>query len=160
MNEQEYKQIVNDILVDIFNDILKVEHKAIDAFAPTPLTMSEMHIIEAVGKLTDLQMSEIARQLRVTLPTLTVSVDRLEEKGYIQRRRSDQDRRRVTIVLTPKGQKAFDDHAAFHAQMVDALFDNLGIDKMPVLMDSFSKLRDFFKENAERFYGDQHQINR
>ena len=160
MNEQEYKQIVNDILVDIFNDILKVEHKAIDAFAPTPLTMSEMLIIEAVGKMTDLQMSEIARKLRVTLPTLTVSVDRLEEKGYIQRRRSDQDRRRVTIVLTPKGQKAFDDHAAFHAQMVDALFDNLGIDKMPVLMDSFSKLRDFFKENAERFYGDQHQINR
>jgi DNA-binding MarR family transcriptional regulator len=152
MNEQEYKDVVNEIMVDIFNDILKVEHKAIDSFAPTPLTMAEMHIIEAVGKNPDLQMSEIARKLRVTLPTLTVSVDRLEEKGYIVRRRSEIDRRRVSIVLTEKGKQAFVDHSAFHAQMVDALFDNLGIDKMPVLMDSLAKLRDFFKENADRFY--------
>jgi DNA-binding MarR family transcriptional regulator len=154
MNEQEYKRVVNEILVDIFNDILKVEHKAIDAFAPTPLTMSEMHIIEAVGKMPDLQMSDIARNLRVTLPTLTVSVDRLEEKGYIQRRRSPHDRRCVTIILTAKGQKAFDDHGAFHEQMVDALFEDLGIDKMPVLMESLSKLRDFFKQKADIFYAD------
>lgn len=152
MNEQDYKNVVNEILVDIFNDILKVEHKAIDAFAPTPLTMSEMHIIEAVGNNPDFQMSDIARKLRITLPTLTVSVDRLEEKGYICRRRSDIDRRCVAIVLTAKGKQAFDDHGAFHAQMVDALLDNLGIDKMPALMESLSKLRDFFKKNADRFY--------
>jgi DNA-binding MarR family transcriptional regulator len=152
MNEQEYKAVVNNILVDIFNDILKVEHKAIDSFAPTPLTMSEMHIIEAVGKNTNLQMSDIARSLRVTLPTLTVSVDRLEEKGYILRRRSEQDRRRISIDLTDKGTKAFRDHAEFHAQMVEALFENLEIDKMPVLMESLSKLQRFFKENAERLY--------
>jgi DNA-binding MarR family transcriptional regulator len=149
MEAQEYKQVVNELLVDIFNSILKVEHKAIESFAGKSLTMSEMHIIEAVGKSKDRQMSDIARKLRITLPTLTVSVQRLDEKGYITRRRFGADRRKVAVELTDKGKQAYDRHAEFHTQMVDALFEGLNIDKMPVLMDSITLLKDFFKHQAE-----------
>lgn len=154
MDVQECKQVVNELLVDIFNDILKVEHKAIESFAGNSLTMSEMHIIEAVGKNPSLQMSDIARKLRITLPTLTVSVQRLEEKGYITRQRFGADRRKVAVALTASGQQAYERHAEFHNKMVDALFVGLNVDKMPVLMDSMSLLRDFFKKQAGDFYDD------
>lgn len=155
MDEREYKHVVNELLVDIFNDILKVEHKAIESLGGNALTMSEMHIIEAVGKSTNLQMSEIAKKLRITLPTLTVSVQRLEEKGFITRERFGVDRRKVAIALTPKGQQANERHAEFHNKMVDALFVGLNLDKMPVLMDSMSLLRDFFKKQADELYSEQ-----
>lgn len=154
MEVHEYKHIVNELLVDIFNDILKVEHKAIESFAGNSLTMSEMHIIEAVGKSADLQMSEIAKKLRITLPTLTVSVQRLDEKGYITRRRFGEDRRKVAVELTDKGRRAYESHAEFHARMMDALFEGLNIDKMPVLMDSMALLKDFFKKQADDLYNE------
>ncbi len=149
MEVREYKQVVNELLVDIFNSILKVEHKSIESFAGRSLTMSEMHIIEAVGKSKDQQMSDIAKKLHITLPTLTVSVQRLNEKGYITRRRFGIDRRKVAVELTEKGKLAFDKHEEFHANMVDSLFEGLNIDKMPVLMDSITMLTDFFKKQAE-----------
>jgi DNA-binding MarR family transcriptional regulator len=152
MDEPEYKRVVNDLLVDIFNDILKVEHRAIESFTGSSLTMSEMHIIEAIGNNPDQQMSEIARVLRITLPTLTVSVQRLEEKGYIKRSRAGADRRRVNAMLTERGRRAYEDHARFHAKMVDSLFEGLNIGKMPVLMDSMALLRDFFKKQADELY--------
>jgi DNA-binding MarR family transcriptional regulator len=154
MDGLEYKHVVNELLVDIFNDILKVEHRAIESFAGDNLTMSEMHILEATGKNPDQQMSEIARKLRITLPTLTVSVQRLEEKGYITRKRAGSDRRKVNIALTERGRKAYDSHDRFHTQMVDSLFDGLNIDKMPVLMDSMALLRDFFKKQADKLYNE------
>jgi len=154
MEVQDYKHVVNELLVDIFNDILKVEHRAIESFAGNSLTMSEMHILEAIGRRPDQQMSEIARQLRITLPTLTVSVQRLEEKGFITRKRAGADRRKVNAALTETGLKAYDSHAVFHEKMVDSLFEGLNIDKMPVLMDSMALLRDFFKKQADEFYNE------
>jgi DNA-binding MarR family transcriptional regulator len=155
MESPQYKHVVNELLVDIFNDILKVEHKAIESFAGNTLTMSEMHIMEAIGNNPDQKMSEIARQLKITLPTLTVSVQRLEEKGYITRNRFGADRRKVAVSLTERGRRAYDDHAAFHEKMVDSLFEGLNIDKMPVLMDSMALLRDFFKQQADRIYNEE-----
>jgi DNA-binding MarR family transcriptional regulator len=149
MDVQDYKQVVNELLVDIFNDILKVEHKAIESFTDNALTMSEMHILEAIGNSPDQQMSDIAKKLRITLPTLTVSVQRLEEKGFITRRRFGADRRKVAVELTERGRQAFESHAEFHMKMMDALFMGLNVDKMPVLMDSMALLRDFFKKQAD-----------
>ena len=145
MQDATYKTVVNELLVDIFNDIQKIEYRSIEAYAGSQLTMCEMHIIEAIGESPSEQMSDIAKKLRITLPTLTVSVDRLEEKGYIQRRRSAADRRRVEVTLTEKGLQAYEYHEIFHINMINKLFEEFKIDKMPVLMESLAMLRDFFR---------------
>lgn len=147
MGEPDYKAVVNDILIDIFNDILRVEHKAIETEDMMPLSMSELHIIEAVGDNSGrCIMSDIARRLRITLPTLTAAADRLEEKGYITRRRSAEDRRRVSVSLTQEGELAYERHARFHENMVSAFLEGLDASKVPELLESMEKLRDFFKD--------------
>lgn len=143
----EYRQIISDLLMDMFNDILRVEHKVIESNDLMPLSMSELHIIEAVGNDDGKSiMSDIARKLHITLPTLTAAADRLEDKGYVQRSRSTTDRRRVSVVLTEEGKLAFERHAAFHTKMVDAFLAGLELTKAPELMDALARLRDFFKE--------------
>jgi DNA-binding MarR family transcriptional regulator len=147
MGEPDYKRVVSDILIDMFNDILRVEHKAIEALGMMPLSMSELHIIEAVGDNNgNCIMSDIAHRLRITLPTLTAAADRLEEKGYIQRHRSSADRRRVSVTLTQDGGLAYRRHAEFHTRMVDAFLEGLERAKVPELISSMTKLRDFFQE--------------
>jgi DNA-binding MarR family transcriptional regulator len=147
--DRDYKKVVSDILTDMFNDILRVEHKAIEAKDLMPLSMSELHIIEVVGNDNGNSiMSTIARKLRITLPTLTAAADRLEEKGYIRRSRNTDDRRRVSVSLTEEGRLAYERHARFHERMVDAFLEGLEKAKLPELMESMERLRDFFKEQV------------
>lgn len=47
--------------------------------------------------------SELARECRTDAGATTRMIDRLEEKGFIQRSRSDADRRVVHLELTPEG---------------------------------------------------------
>lgn len=151
MSERDYKQVVNDILVELFNDILRVEHKAIETEDMMPLSMSELHVIEAVGDNDGKSiMSEIARKLRITLPTLTAAADRLEEKGYILRHRSDVDRRRVSVELTADGRQAYERHANFHNKMVGAFLEGLDRANLPELLDGMQRLRDFFRQQIEQ----------
>jgi DNA-binding MarR family transcriptional regulator len=146
----EYRKVVSDLLMGMFNDILRVEHKVIEADDLMPLSMSELHIIEAVGRDNGNSiMSDIARKLHITLPTLTAAADRLEDKGYVLRSRSTTDRRRVSVVLTDEGRLAFERHASFHEKMVDAFLGGLERAKMPELIQSLTHLRDFFKEQLD-----------
>ena len=150
MESGTYRYVVNEMLVEIFQDILKLEQRAIAGFSDVQLTMSEMHIVEAVGKNRGQLMGDIARGLRITLPTLTVSVDRLVEKGFLKRQRAARDKRRVEIELTERGVQAFDAHEHFHARMVQSLFDEMNIDRMPVLMEALTMLSRFFKDLARQ----------
>lgn len=153
----DYRKVVSDILTGMFNDILRVEHRAIESDDLMPLSMSELHIIEAVGDDDGNSiMSEIARKLRITLPTLTAAADRLEEKGYIRRNRSSEDRRRVSVALTEEGKVAYERHARFHERMVDAFLDGLEQAKLPELLESMEHLRDFFRDQVERLEADGH----
>ena len=51
-------------------------------------------------------MSTVARELNVTVGTLTIAVNNLVKKGYIQRMRSQEDRRVVLISLTEQGEES------------------------------------------------------
>ena len=48
--------------------------------------------------------TELARECRTDAGATTRMIDRLEEKGFLQRTRSDADRRVVKVALTPEGE--------------------------------------------------------
>lgn len=49
------------------------------------------------------RMSELAELARTSQASLTGVVDRLEGLGFVERRRSDEDRRVVQVAITPIG---------------------------------------------------------
>lgn len=75
-----YKSL-NSILVKLFNDIMHIEEHALITDEFKNLTVNDMHIIEAVGIDKPKKMSEIARQLGVTMGTLTTGINGLVKKG-------------------------------------------------------------------------------
>jgi DNA-binding MarR family transcriptional regulator len=53
-----------------------------------------------------LTMTELADQALVSRASTTRLVDRLVERGWVERRHDDQDRRRVMVQLTERGRRA------------------------------------------------------
>lgn len=135
----------NEILVNLFNDIMNIEQKAIITEEFKDLTNNDMHVIEAIGMGTPKNMSSIAKQLSVTVGTLTISMNSLVKKGYVVRQRGSEDRRVVYISLSEKGRMAYEHHAAFHKKMIDATINRLDEEETKVLIKALSNLSGYFK---------------
>lgn len=137
-------EVINGVLVHLFNEIWRLEEKAIitDNFAD--ISNNDMHIIEAIGDVKVRNMSNIAKRLNITVGSLTTAMNSLVKKGYVDRIRSEEDRRVVYIELTEKGGLAYDHHAEFHRKMTSSVIDNLGEDELKVLVHTLMLLTDFF----------------
>ena len=85
------REVINDVLVNLFNEILRLEEEAIITDKYKDISNNDMHIIEAVG-LGGGNMSSIAAKLKITVGSLTTSMNSLVKKGYVKRERSEKDR--------------------------------------------------------------------
>ncbi|WP_178679384.1 MarR family transcriptional regulator [Clostridium fessum] len=140
-----YKSI-NNLMVHLFNDILKLEENAVITEEFKDLTNNDMHIIEAVGLGEGSNMSMIARKLGITVGSLTTSMNSLVNKKYVVRERSEADRRIVYIRLTPKGEKAYRHHEEFHKKMVESVVEKLSEEEVKALSKALDGLVEFFQE--------------
>ena len=137
---------LNEFLSEIFNGILKLEERSIKKNSSSLLSIQELHIIEKIGQKIQVRMGDLAKALALTVGTVTVSIDRLEKKGYIERSRIENDRRVVIIKLTQKGQAAFRLHEIFHHKMVEEIVHGLTQNEEAVLAKALANLANYFKE--------------
>lgn len=136
--------ILNELLVGIFDDILEIEQSALQSGSFKDLSVTEIHTIEAIGMYKPRTMTEVACQLSITLGTLTTAVGHLVRKGYVQRKRGEEDRRIVHIQLTKKGKLAYRIHRKFHSDMVKASIEGLTDNEEEILVNALDKLNRFF----------------
>lgn len=140
---------INHVLVKLINEIWELEEKAIITDEFKDLTNNDMHVIEAIGLGEGRNMSSIARQLNITVGSLTTAMNSLVNKKYVERHRSEEDRRVVFVKLTSKGIKAYHHHEDYHRQMTQAILDKLDEKELPVLMKTLDALSDFFAGYSE-----------
>ena len=127
------REVINDVLVNLFNEILRLEEEAIITDKYKDISNNDMHIIEAVG-LGGGNMSSIAAKLKITVGSLTTSMNSLVKKGYVKRERSEKDRRVVFIQLTNK----------------EAVIAELNENETEVLVKALDGLRKFFRQYHEQ----------
>ena len=137
--------VVNELLVDIFNDILKIEQNALESTEYKDVSMTEVHTIEAIGMYKARTMTEVASELKITVGTLTTAINNLVKKGYVERKRIEEDRRVVLIQLTRQGKMVYRIHEKFHTDMVKKTVEGLTEEEEKILIKSLKKLGDYFK---------------
>ena len=141
---------LNELLVKLFRNINVIEERALRTEEYKDVTANDMHVIEAIGMEEPKNMTSVARSLDVTTGTLTISVNSLVKKGYVDRVRSEEDRRVVLVSLSEKGKKAFLHHQRFHDQMIETALEELSEEEQQVLEKTLGKLNQFFKATANR----------
>ena len=143
-----YKTL-NEVLVNLFRDVMDIEQKAIITEEFQDITNNDMHIIEAIGMNEPRNMSTIAREISVTVGTLTIAMNSLVKKGYVLRERGKEDRRVVYISLTERGRAAYVHHARFHKAMIDSISDEMTSEEMELLIKTLTKLDKWFRNWQE-----------
>lgn len=136
---------LNDALVNLFRDVMTLEEQAIITQQYQDITNNDMHVIQAIGLGEPKNMSTIAKMLSVTVGTLTIAMNSLVKKGYVNRERGKEDRRVVYISLSEKGRCAYQHHEQFHRQMIDAILSDLTQDETESLVRALAKLNQWFR---------------
>ena len=116
-------EAINDVLVNLFNEILDLEERALITGEYKNISVNDMHIINAVGIREQKNMSTVARELNVTVGTLTIAVNNLVKKG----------------------KKAYYHHKDFHEKMVLAVLKGLNVEETEALTKALTKLQAFFR---------------
>ena len=142
------KQMLNEILVKLFNAVLFSEEDFLKKNINEKITLKSVHVLEAIkkaeGKDNNVSMSQIASLLGITAGTLTKKKKKLEDKGYIVKRHSKDDKRKTFVVLTKKAEKVIDVHNSYHENMIDMITRNLSPKEEQSLVDLLSKIKYFF----------------
>lgn len=150
---EEAAESLNQMLVELFQEILGVEEMAVKKATNKQLTMTEIHTLVAIGS-EDERMSEVAQRLGVTISTLTTAIKKLESKGYVLREKDAGDRRVVHVTLTEKGKTTCEAHEGFHRRMIRAAVKELSEEEVSVLSSSVEQLKAFFYMEMERYMGE------
>ena len=132
----DYQQ-VNEYLTSIFNNVLVIEEVSLRGSRFKDISIKEMHTIDVIGKFPEATPSKVSKELMVTLGTVTTSLNNLERKGYVERIRSDQDRRVVYLHLTKK---------RFHKAMVEKIIDGMSSEEIEVMGRGLTNLYQFLED--------------
>lgn len=138
-------RILNEVLVSLFRNINLIEEHAICTGDYKDVTANDMHVIEAIDMDGAKNMTSVAKALGVTTGTLTIAINSLVKKGYVDRVRSEEDRRVVLISLSEKGKRAFLHHQQFHEKMINTIVGELSEEEQIVLEKALTKLDLFFR---------------
>ena len=142
----EIYETLNDILVKLFKDIMTIEEKEIITEEFKDITNNDMHVIEAIGVDEARNMSTVSKLMSVTMGTLTIAINGLVNKGYVNRTRSEADKRVVFVSLTEKGKKAYNHHAKFHKDLIEAIVKKFDEKDIEIVVEALGNLLVFFKE--------------
>src|SRR4051812_15918595 len=103
--------------------------RAVETYAENSISQLEMcgsdfAILEALLHKGPLPINEIGRKILLTSGSITTAVDRLEDKGLVERRAHGTDRRAKVVHLTKDGRKlitrAYTQHATDMEQLASA----------------------------------------
>lgn len=83
-------------------------HKDLNALLGDQMTMAEYHLLRILHRDGSRRITDLAHDLGVSLSHVTNVTDRLENKGWVVRKRSEQDRRAVELHITETGRKRMD----------------------------------------------------
>lgn len=136
------KEILNQVLIKMFNKILFNEESYLAKELGSKITINGVHILQAIEEAGDQpNMKNIAETLNITAGTLSVGLKRLIDGGYVTKTQSNLDKRIYLLSLTPAGKKVCKTHSKYHQEIIDTITRNLSIKEEAALVDLISKVK-------------------
>ncbi|MCK8627820.1 MarR family winged helix-turn-helix transcriptional regulator [Fructobacillus cardui] len=124
-NQQVNVKQINHDLMEMFANVVWVEEYELKQSPFSALTVKEVHTIYAISMYEEKTASQVAKAVHLSPSAMTTAIDRLVDKGYVERRRSKEDKRVVKLGLTHQGRILYRAHQAFYFKVIKALLDDM-----------------------------------
>ena len=143
MNDDDIRTVT--ALFDVINNKLSKASQETLLKIYKNLTIAEASAIYAIGPDEPKTMKQIAETLGVAVSTPTRTIDRLLEKGFVNRKVGEKDRRKLLIELTPKGKKLLVDIDKENLEITKKMLNGLSDEEIETFKEILFKI----SENIE-----------
>ena len=113
------------------------------------VSMTQIHVLSMLQLHGDVPMSRLADLIDVSLSSATGLIDRMEERGYVERLRVPDDRRVVIVRMTVAGRRLMDDMELLRANTFREVLDRLAPEQLNGIDQATADLRDAINDEAD-----------
>jgi DNA-binding MarR family transcriptional regulator len=124
-----------------FELMRRVRRLGMDSYPPegSAVSPSQMALLDWIATSDGCGVQDIADGLKLTPPTVSVGVRRLENAGLLKRKANPQDKRAVQFFLTAKGQSLQRQSQDFRRQKFKLILSGLTQQEQDTLMGLLEK---------------------
>jgi DNA-binding MarR family transcriptional regulator len=105
------------------------------------ISMTQLHVMHLLERHGELPMSHLAEMLDVSMSAATGLVDRVEERGFVERIRVPEDRRVVLARITDSGRQMLEDVELVRAELMEQVLDELDDDQIAGVASALASIR-------------------
>lgn len=138
-NDELYEYVLDNIQKVVFPEELIRLKLSLSVFELLALMVSD--------KYQSVTMSSLAQGMSVPMSTATGVVDRLVKKGLLERGRSEEDRRVVTVSLTEGGGEMIEDLKGLLYSNLDRVRGILTVEEFETALELLRKLISGFQKD-------------
>ena len=134
MSDADREAIIHEILDEMTNWEARDRMGVFRKWLQSQVSLVHLHVLTVIEADGPLPMSKLADALDVSVASATGIVDRMTERGLVQRHSLESDRRVVLVELTDSGRAVFVDLAAGRREHLTALLDRLTDDELDAFL--------------------------
>ena len=105
------------------------------------ISMAQLHILYTLQRTGEMTMSHLAEVLDVSLSNATGLVDRIAERGFIERTRPPEDRRIVRIRITAEGARMLEEVDSVSDDLLRGVLAGLGRSSLASVARAMADMR-------------------
>jgi DNA-binding MarR family transcriptional regulator len=106
------------------------------------ISLGHLQILWILQEHGPLPVSRLAEWLGIGVPNATGLLDRMEQRGLVERMRDAEDRRVVLARMTDAGRAAVAEHDGWHLDLVEQVLEPLAFDQLVAIASSVRRARD------------------
>jgi len=111
------------------------------------LTLAQCHALVEIGRAKSVSLVDLAGTIGLDTSTLSRTVNNLVAKNMVSRELDPDDRRYVTIQLTPKGNRYFQEIEASMDAYFHKIYENIAESDRALVLKGLTLLLDAIKES-------------
>ncbi|WP_127494430.1 MULTISPECIES: MarR family winged helix-turn-helix transcriptional regulator [Paenibacillus] len=140
MNLDQEKLLKLREMDDVFRKLRRLINAEYNRFNVHGLGMTEGKMVIILAQHGPQKASAMAEWLRITSGAVTGISDRLIDLGYVERSRSEYDRRIVMLSVTDEGRKLVDHVMEMRERIMLKLYDGFELDDIDKATDIFIRM--------------------
>jgi DNA-binding MarR family transcriptional regulator len=106
------------------------------------ISMTQLHIMNLLERHGEMPMSRLAEMIDVSDSNATGLIDRVEERGFVERTRVPTDRRMVMVRLSDAGRQMLEEIEELREQILRRVLDQLYPAQLAGLATAMADLRE------------------
>ena len=138
------------IIADFRSAITTLKALSNERVLKVGLSMAQLNILYTLKRCGEMPMSRLAEMLNVSLSNATGLIDRIEERGLVERTRVPEDRRIVLIRVTSAGEQMLRELDILSDDLLRSVLGRLSPSELTAIGTAFASIRDALLEETGR----------